>query len=355
VALPSVPFTNSWVRNPDWLPLPDISASTNRMVGLLLVYENLENHLRFNANLSTSYTVDWGDGSAIVNSVSGVAEYLYDYASIASPIFQDEFLQNYKQVIVDVEFVTFTTVAGFGVRPVSTSGNKSYYFADITSTIGTHFRTAFSNLPKLERISQNEIIESNINAGSLYNGSFYPSLRIFEINAFTHTTGTAMFGASSDIEMLDLDFLTSTATLAQLFLNSSVKRVKLTALSATLNNIFNNSKVVECEINAPNATNYNSAFNNAPKLRKLIITGMGNVTTATTIFVNTSFEELILDGFRLGANVANNQLSADALLDLANSVGTASGSQTWITTGNPGAADPAYIAVLNSKGYTVTT
>jgi hypothetical protein len=55
-----------------------------------------------------------------------------------------------------------------------------------------------------------------------------------------------------------------------------------------------------------------------------------------------------------GYNISNSAMSAEALLELANSVGNAiNGSQVWTTTGTPGANDTAYITVLTNKGYTV--
>ena len=90
-----------WVRDPNWLALPDITGQ-QKFVGLYAIFAE-SNYIALSATTSAgTYTVDWGDGTSPVNIASGTqANYLYDYATVpGSPITHNG--QSYKQVIVTV-------------------------------------------------------------------------------------------------------------------------------------------------------------------------------------------------------------------------------------------------------------
>jgi hypothetical protein len=64
-------------------------------------------------------------------------------------------------------------------------------------------------------------------------------------------------------------------------------------------------------------------------------------------------KRLILPGMKIGVNLSYQQMSAEQINALGDSLGTASGSQTFTLTGNEGAAS-ADSTKFTSKGFTYT-
>jgi len=60
----------TWTRPSDWLAMPTVSASEQKVVGLMAVYNHPSNYVALSA--SGAYTVDWGDGSPPQNVAAGV-------------------------------------------------------------------------------------------------------------------------------------------------------------------------------------------------------------------------------------------------------------------------------------------
>lgn len=63
---------NPWVRQRDWLTIPDVTETDEKFVGLLAIFNNINNDYALSA--SGNYTVDWGDGN-IENYNAGVTAY----------------------------------------------------------------------------------------------------------------------------------------------------------------------------------------------------------------------------------------------------------------------------------------
>jgi surface protein len=81
--------TARYVRNPSWPTLPTVTASEQKLVALVSVWPGASgsdpgpNNL--SVQLSGAYTVDFGDGSAVVNTGSGITtrhDYDYNNASL---------------------------------------------------------------------------------------------------------------------------------------------------------------------------------------------------------------------------------------------------------------------------------
>lgn len=70
------PVIDPYVRNPDWLALPD-NVNGVQKVSILIAIENTDtNYASF--NIQGNYTIDWGDG-IVENKVSGACEHKYTY------------------------------------------------------------------------------------------------------------------------------------------------------------------------------------------------------------------------------------------------------------------------------------
>jgi len=352
---PGTSYSFGWIRNPDWLSLPDISNTTGKLVGLFLVYEDeIDNSLRFVSHPNNNYTVDWGDGSAIGTSVSGTIQYTYNYSTLSSSISVDEQGRNYKQVVFEVNVILFQQpTSQFGPRNANTT-NYSYNIADVISTLPSLFSNN-ATLPALERLIQTNVTSSTLNLSGQYAGAKMPKLRIFELNPVTHNFAQTAFQSMGFIEEMDIDFLSSISTLAVCFDRSRMKRLKLKTVSSVASNLCRDChSLFEAYIEGPGVTTYAGAWSNNTSLRKLEVYGMSTVTTFTTPLTNcTNLETVIFDGLTLGFSVNGSRMTATALNALMTSLGNANGSQNLDFRNTPGAAT-CDTTIATSKGYTVT-
>ena len=72
----STPSPAPWVRPTDWLPLPTVTETDQKFVGLHAVYPDA-NFVALSA--AGDYTVDWGDGVVENFASSTVAQHEYNY------------------------------------------------------------------------------------------------------------------------------------------------------------------------------------------------------------------------------------------------------------------------------------
>jgi hypothetical protein len=381
---------SGWVRNPDWLPLPEITAADNRFVGLFVVFENEYNQLSVQAT-NNSANINWGDGTSVVSN-GAVQTKVYDYASIISPVSQYYDGRNYKQVIVDITRQnTLLTLSVDRNSGLNNTGNIN--FVDIVFSL-PECTTVNLNSARRLRICERVVI-LNIITTTLQ--SAFQSMSMLQyldtpLNQITQDVGVSTMFLRTGLNLKyfnNEEFDIVSPTITSMFNGAWIRRVGditcNSGLASTTSNVFQSSTIERVgDINLPNATNltnfFYAVFNlqsigviNAPNVQvissmftlcnslpEIVFTDCSNITTITTgsqgtFYLCYSLKKLVMPGMRIGCDVSTCNLDAQALLELANSVGTASGSQTWITAGNPGAADPAYIAVFNSKGYTVTT
>lgn len=94
---PSNLGSNGWVRPTDWLPVPEITPSEEKFLGLFAVYDTPENFIA--VYFEGDYTVDWGDGS-VENFASGEkAQHSYKWSDIPASTVTSS---GYRQVLVEV-------------------------------------------------------------------------------------------------------------------------------------------------------------------------------------------------------------------------------------------------------------
>jgi hypothetical protein len=346
--------STGWTRNPDWLPLPEITASDNRFVGLFLVFEGEYNQTTVLLT-SAAANVDWGDGTSVVSN-GAVQTKVYDYATISSPVKQYYDGRNYKQVIVDVTATGVGTlsITIFDANSTVNSGGANN-FVDIALSLpnSSNMRlSVFRRMAILERIRLLNIGTSPVPV--LMNSVM---LSVFEIGATTNTTAQSLFNSSGCVD-LSGGLIANWSNIAQLLDTSDVRFFGASSFpNATSMAFFANGadNLISVSIDAPSNTSLSNAFNTALNLRSIILSGCGNVNNTGNAFLNCiSLSKLILNGMRWGFSIAQCNLTAQALNDLFDSLGTASGSQTIIVTGNPGAAT-CDTTIATAKGFTVTT
>ena len=93
---------NTWTRPSDWLTLPTMTESSEKMVALVAVHPHDSNYFAFTITCFTgTYSVNWGDGTSNANVTSGVqVNKLYTYSTAA--LNGTESTRGYRQAIVQV-------------------------------------------------------------------------------------------------------------------------------------------------------------------------------------------------------------------------------------------------------------
>jgi hypothetical protein len=350
--LPAAP--TGWVRNPDWLPLPEITAADNRFVGLFLVFENEYNQTTMQIT-SGAANIDWGDGASDVSN-GAVQTKVYDYATIVSPVKQYYDGRNYKQVIIDVTTTGVGSVSLFFIdrnNGINNGGCNNY------GDISCSFSSA-SALSAQRYLLICERLWFYKNGGGSPTQPLVNLRRCRSFNFdFTNINGFQLGGRFfGNIDVFP-DINAPNISLDNSFRDSSIREFGIINATgnATLNSTWLNSYDLEKlpNVQCDSVTNMNNACNGCSKLVEANFYNCGNVSLTASIFNGCrSLSKLTLQGIIVGFSIANCNLTETALNDLFTSLGTASGSQTIIVTGNPGAAT-CDTSIATGKGFTVTT
>jgi hypothetical protein len=115
------PEPTPWVRPEDWLPMPEILETEDKIAILVAVYNDTSNIVGFNCIVtnSSTYTVDWGDG--IVETLTGFAQHNYNWDDVDSTSLTS---RGYRQAMIIItpasgeSFTTFRSSIRFGMMPV---------------------------------------------------------------------------------------------------------------------------------------------------------------------------------------------------------------------------------------------
>ncbi|KAB2970343.1 BspA family leucine-rich repeat surface protein [Zoogloea sp.] len=126
--------SNDWVRPADWLALPSVSTSDQKIVGLFPVFNNASNGVSM--TIAGAYTVDWGDGTVENFATGATASHTYSYASISDTTVST---RGYKQAIIIVtpQAGQNLTSVNLGVTPASNSYNiyKTINYLELVMSI----------------------------------------------------------------------------------------------------------------------------------------------------------------------------------------------------------------------------
>jgi hypothetical protein len=381
---PAVAGTSyDWVRPADWLPIPRIVTGEEVFYSVFAIYNvTLGNFVAF--SFTGNYTVDWGDGSAIENITSGVvAQHQYDWANVGNVT-----SEGFRQALIKV-----TPQSGQNLTAINLQKNHSTIGA---SKVSQHLDIVMSipnvggvlnfyNGTIVNRICERVWIKQMGNVTSFFamfyiafpklQSALFPdtssvtdmnqmfvgcvSLKTIELfNTQNVTNVSGMFnGCSSLIEvpLFNLQNATSTS-----FMFNGCKNLKTVPLFnlisvTTTDQMFNGcySLVTVPELNTSLITNTYAMFYQCPGLTNLSLNLSS--TTNSSLFFNssTSLQKFTATGLKRGMSLLNCQMSATELNNFFTSLGTASGAQTIVVTGNHGAST-CNTSIATAKGFTVT-
>ncbi|MCP5016948.1 MAG: BspA family leucine-rich repeat surface protein [Ketobacter sp.] len=179
-------FGSKWVRPTDWLTMPTVLESEQKIVMLVAVYDHDSNFCAF--NIAGNYTVDWGDGSALEDIASGVqAEHVFDYADLAGT----ESSRGYRQALIIITPQSGSNITAAAMSEQHSQALTSYYSATLDVVASCEFATTFV----------------------FYGSSSSTSLERFQFLSSGVTNATNMFRDCTSLQVVPL-FDTSSVTYA---------------------------------------------------------------------------------------------------------------------------------------------
>ena len=354
-----------WQRPSDWIAIPSIAPGEQVFYGLVAVY-NVIGGNRVAFTFAGNYTVDWGDGSALENVLSGVkAEHSYTYASVSNPT-----SEGWRQALIKVipTGVANITTVNLQQTPTGISNGRTSQFMDIVMSvpnvtgtnlyIGTNANSigSFTNHRVLERVDIREIGAITSLFNMFANCSSLQSVPLF--NTASVNNMTSMFVSCISLQSVPLFNTASVTSMQAMFSGCTFLQSVPLFNTASVTNMP--SMFVSCIslqsvplFNTANVTSMNLMFNGAGSLYEANF-NMASVTNTTQMFVNiVSLQKFTATGLTRGITISGNLLSATEINNFFTSLGTASGAQTIVVTGNPGAAT-CDVTIATLKGFIVT-
>jgi len=388
---PPPPYPQEWVRNPDWIPLPEPDPLKNEAYFLYAVIDGNENFIDFSFGSNQVVDVDWGDGTQTNELTS--ANYNYDYAVTPGTVYQFDNGINYKQVIIYLDYDTPLSGLRLWFSTVGTSQNildVKISLPDANQTINGGILTRGSVKPFMERIKVVSIPSPClVSVGTLggLNGLCY-ALKAYEVDySKIDFTGADIFTNTKIINVGDFTnhYLTSAqrmignghipspTRIGNVTMNNSTNAIRMLngsveycgnitmPLCTTVQHLCNgNISLKEIGvIDMPLLTDMRTMCLTAKSLIGIEFTDCSNVTLVDASMFGTnagtapsSLSYCRMPGLTLGFNIRFTNMGTAALDEMFTLVGTASGTQTIDARNNPGSAtcDPT---IATAKGYTV--
>jgi len=406
-----ITLTDEWVRPSDWLEIDSlVNIGDHRFVGLMAIFDetvagNPKNYQTIRS--SQAYTVEI-DGVATNYGAGVLCQIAITYASINISTLTSE---GFKQSIIEVypQVGTWTGDLRFDIARTTAPTAYNSQFIDIRLSapnislygqtnasvrqvylkkhvyLGTHLN--FSRAGQFGfAVSMEYVSEDYANATSM--GNYFLNAKaprdIGDIIAPVATSATTMFYLNSGLNSIGNITINSAITTTTMCQGNttltSIGNISLASSTSASSLLFSNAMLATVgTVNIPLATTmfqfvYNctalttlgnittgagltiltTAFYQCRKLLGVNISNCSGVTTTTTALTEcVSLTSLILTGLTRGITVPPCNMDEQAFIDFFNSLGTASGAQTIVITGNITLL-ASTLLIATGKGFTVT-
>ena len=289
----------SWNKPSDWLDYTVPTASEQKIIGTVAVFNQDSNY--FAVNMTTTdgsqYTVDWGDGTS-ANFASGTtAEKNYTWSSISSGTVTSE---GYRQAIVTITPTTagrtFATVSPSRRHSALASGSKfssPWLSLAIAAPNATTITLGSNNTTNatMALVQQIQIVSSNItSANSLFINCYQLQDVTFNTSG-TLTNTSSMFSGCRNLKVAPFFNTASVTTMNTMFsFCYSLKSVPLynTGSVTSMSSMFNNCSAIETVplFNTASVTNMASMFGTCSSLKTVPLFNTASVTNMSSMFFN---------------------------------------------------------------------
>jgi surface protein len=284
--------TPDWKRPSDWLPMPTVTDTEQKFVGLHGVWEKGDNVVAF--LFRGAYTVDWGDG-VVENVADNVkAEHQYTWASIPAGTTTS---QGYRQVIITVtpnggnltscnfqqRYTGRNQVYSTGFLDVTLSMPNASAGASIVFGGGT---VTHSNVERATVLT----IGGATNMANMFNACYsLQSVPLFNTSAVT--TMGSMFGSCFSLQSVPLFNTAAVTTMANMFFSCySLQSVPLfnTAAVTNMGSMFQECRSLQSVplFNTAAVTTMASMFQNCNSLQSVPLFNTAVVTNMVSMFFN---------------------------------------------------------------------
>lgn len=371
-------------RPVDWLPLPSIAFDEHKIYLLCSVgYEYQYSPISFTVN-GTDITIDWGDGTSSIGA--GEHSHLWDKDDIDPGTIST---RGYRQVVVEISGTSITEISflygdAMNVLDIhlgSSSltswrlGTSSDWVAArrlehirvfslaSNATVGTSF---FESLNALQLIESDVTLKVATSGSNLFKNCV--ALRrvgnIFDFSSCTDLSSA--FEGCRSLKEVDFDLSQFSGTMQSLFegcaLMTDAPELELSGATNISRLFYGCTSLIN--IPAYSTTSVITSTNAilfCPSLRYVPAWNLTNTTTTNTYYGgysnyscgNLSWSDVV--GLTRAVNLRKASLTRDAIVNIFNNLGTASGTQTIDVRANPGyaslTADDKNIAI--NKGWTV--
>jgi surface protein len=309
-----------YVRNPSWLPLPQVEASEEKVVGLHMVWPNDDNHLAF--TFSGNHTIDWGDGMT-ENVAAGVrAQHTYSYDGIsannapvtftaveslvsrtAHGMIDGDAVQFYDIVnttgvasgqvyyVVNATADTFQFSLTVGGTPVTFTNNGTGALLPYKQVIVTITPQAGGQLTSMQLTS----LHSALNATNPTSSAWLDlTVSLPQTTTFVISTTSTSLVVHRHLENATILSLGAANTFAGLFVNcNNLQRVHIAASTSGITstaNMFQNCFNLRSApwFDTSNVTTMANMFSGCQNLVDVPLYDLSNVTTMAAMFTNCS-------------------------------------------------------------------
>ena len=346
-----------------------ISDTDDGFVALVAVFPNKTNYISFRMDYTGSGgTIDWGDGTtSALGATATISEKTLNYAGVSGTVTDKGYKVGTLKIVISG---TLTAV----------------YFAVTHSNIGTvyNYTTPYLAIKQRSQAASMTYRHNNpyvagmlelLDLGTTAEVNPYVTFRGHPtLKKITWLPTTAAFSA-----YLSWASAFTVPSLVSAFVLDDINWSLCTTMQQCFYYAIGNLGTFEQAID--NVTDLTQAWRASQLHNSVILTNTGSVTnltqaiyecsvsyfsmddasavTTTTLFVRNAngygqLTNLILTGLTVGIDLSYQAMDATAIDALFTSLGTASGAQTIIVTGNSGAAT-CNTAIATGKGFTVTT
>ena len=288
-------FRDMYFRPSDWLTLPTVSDSEQKVVGLYAVFDSPQaNYISFIA--AGAYTIDWGDGTTENYASGATASHQYDYARLDSGTLST---RGYRQAII-----TITPQAGQNLTSLDFTARHPVFSA---VTINNWLDVVISG-PNLTSIKFGSSPITNINKyleqvkilshGNITDTSYMfsqcTSLKIGPVfDTSNVTTSNYMFNGCTSLTEIPRYRLGNSTSMISMFSNCSLLRTIPYLNTSSVTQMFNMFNGCSSLQNIPNfntatVTNTNSMFRGCSSLTEIPMLDTSNVTDARSMFAGCS-------------------------------------------------------------------
>lgn len=372
-----------WTRPSDWLTMPTITASEQKIAALFAVGDYSTNHVAF--RMSGAYTVDWGDGNTENVAANTTAQHVYNYSDLSASTEFDYSGATGRQAMIvitpqsgqNLTSVSFdyrhSDLVGTSLTPIleivcsapnattlKFGGSNGWLGLMEQCTVLSHNASNLVNLfhscQALQSVPLFDTSAVTTVAYMFFNCYALQSVPLFDTSSATSTSN--MFYGCSSLKEVPLFDTSSVLSMSFMFQSCfSLKEVPLFDTSSVTNffGMFQSCLSLQSVplLDMSNGSSHGNTFNGCSALQSIPAIDCSGSTNMSAFASNArSLSRCQATGISKTVTFQNCSLGATELDEIYTNLATVTG-QTITVTGNRGVASDNP-SIATAKGWTVT-